>query len=62
MRLEFLRRDPQDPESRVKAWLETQANRVSDFKRLIDRARMATAPSPAMLAQIAGQARVVLGR
>ena len=62
MRLEFLRRDASDPQKRVEDWLEAQSSRVHDFRRLVDRARVATTPSPAMLAQIAGQARVVLGR
>ena len=62
MRLEFLARDTSDPESRVASWLETQAPRVAQFRALIDRARMVAVPSGAMLAQIAGQARVLLGR
>ena len=62
MRLEFLARDTSDPESRVAAWLDTQAPRVAQFRALIDRARMVAVPSGAMLAQIAGQARVLLGR
>jgi glutamate dehydrogenase len=38
------------------------AVRVRAFKAMVDRARMAGAPTPAMLAQVAGQARVLLGR
>jgi glutamate dehydrogenase len=35
---------------------------VAQFKAVIDRARHAAVPNAAMLAQIAGQARVLLGR
>ncbi len=62
MRLEWLARDAGAPQARVAAWLETHATRVRDFRRLVDRAKISVAPSPAMLAQIAGQARVLLGR
>ncbi len=62
MRLEWLARDAAAPEARVAAWLDTHANRVRDFRRLVDRAKLAVVVSPAMLAQIAGQARVLLGR
>ena len=62
MRLEFLARDTGNPQARVTAWLAAHASRIGDFKKLVDRARLSPAPSPAMLAQIAGQARVLLGR
>ena len=62
MRLEYLARDASDPEARVAAWLEANAPRVTQFRALIDRARMVAVPSGAMLAQIAGQARVLLSR
>ena len=62
MRLDWLRRDPSAPETRVEAWLRDTAPRVAQFRALIDRARTVAQPSPAMLAQIAGQARVLLGR
>jgi glutamate dehydrogenase len=62
MRLDWLRRDAAAPEARVEKWLEDCAPRVAQFRGLIDRARTVTQPSPAMLAQIAGQARVLLGR
>ena len=61
MRLDFLARDPADVEARVASWLEAQAARVRGLRTIIDRAR-GTAPTPAMLAQIAGQARVLLTR
>ena len=62
MRLEWLARDASAPQARVTAWLETHAARIRDFRHLVDRAKVSVAPSPAMLAQIAGQARVLLGR
>jgi len=62
MRLEWLARDAAAPEARVEFWLDSHANRIRDFRRLVDRAKLAVVVSPAMLAQIAGQARVLLGR
>ncbi len=62
IRLDFLARDASDPEARVAAWLATHSARVTQFRALIDRARMVAVPSGAMLAQIAGQARVLLAR
>ena len=63
LRLEFLGRNKgKDPRADVDAWLTAQAPRVAQFAALVDRARKAPAPNAAMLAQIAGQARVLLGR
>jgi glutamate dehydrogenase len=63
LRLDFLgRAKGRDPGAAVDAWLEANAARIGQFKAVVDRARHATAPNPAMLAQIAGQARVLLGR
>jgi glutamate dehydrogenase len=63
LRLEFLaRRGAQDPQGAVDTWLTANAARVAQFKAVIDRARHAAVPNAAMLAQIAGQARVLLGR
>jgi glutamate dehydrogenase len=62
MRLDFLARlSGTDPEAGVATWIATQATRVTAFHAMIDRARLAM-PTTAMLAQIAGQARVLLGR
>ena len=62
-RLEFLaRRGGSDPRGAVAGWLEANGPRVGQFKAVIDRARHAAQPNAAMLAQIAGQARVLLGR
>ncbi|MBX9730286.1 MAG: NAD-glutamate dehydrogenase [Sphingomonas sp.] len=63
LRLEFLgRHSGNDPQMLVETWLTENASRVTQFKALVDRARRAPAPNAAMLAQIAGQARVLLGR
>ena len=62
-RLEFLARNgATDPRGAVNAWLTANAARVGQFKAVVDRARHAAQPNAAMLAQIAGQARVLLGR
>ncbi|WP_375397798.1 NAD-glutamate dehydrogenase domain-containing protein [uncultured Sphingomonas sp.] len=63
LRLHFLARaGAGDPGAAVDAWLAANAARVAQFKAVIDRARHAPAANAAMLAQIAGQARVLLGR
>lgn len=65
MRLDFLRRTlPQgsDPETAVTAWCAQQEASIRQFAAMIARARAAVPPAPAMLAQIAGQARNLLGR
>jgi glutamate dehydrogenase len=63
MRLDFLRRRAsRKPLEDAKKWLAENEPRVRMFKATIDRARMGAVPSPAMLAQIAGQARVLLAR
>ena len=62
-RLEFLARSGgTDPRGAVSEWLTANAARIGQFKAVIDRARHAAQPNAAMLAQIAGQARVLLGR
>ncbi|NML08339.1 NAD-glutamate dehydrogenase domain-containing protein [Sphingomonas sp. G-3-2-10] len=63
LRLEFLSRvKDRDPQAAVEAWLAENQARVGQFAALIARARQAPTPNAAMLAQIAGQARVLLGR
>jgi glutamate dehydrogenase len=63
LRLQFLERHAgSDPEAAVDRWLLENAGRVSQFKGVVDRARGAATANAAMLAQIAGQARVLLGR
>jgi glutamate dehydrogenase len=62
MRLAFLaQRECKRPAEMVSAWLKSNAPRVDVFRAMIDRAKTAH-PTPAMLAQIAGQARMLLSR
>jgi glutamate dehydrogenase len=63
MRLDFLRRrGAKKPVDDAQSWLADNAPRVRAFKAVVDRAKMGAMPTPAMLAQIAGQARVLLAR
>jgi glutamate dehydrogenase len=63
MRLDFLARaGAENPQAFTQEWLGRQSGRVAQFRDLIHRARATTSPNAAMLAQIAGQARVLLGR
>jgi glutamate dehydrogenase len=63
MRLDFLsRHGGKHPEKAVASWSAAHAERVTAFRNMIDRARVGHMPTAAMLAQIAGQARVLLSR
>ena len=63
MRLDFLRRrSAKKPLDDATKWLSENAARVRTFKGTVDRAKLGAMPTPAMLAQIAGQARVLLGK
>ncbi|WP_353227761.1 NAD-glutamate dehydrogenase domain-containing protein [Novosphingobium sp.] len=63
MRLEFLARaGSADPAAFVTAWLGSQPEPVRQFRALIARAQASGAVAPAMLAQIASQARSLLMR
>jgi glutamate dehydrogenase len=63
LRFDFLAKGGKgDPEALVDQWLVANAARVEQFTAVVDRARNASAPNAAMLAQIASQARVLLGR
>jgi glutamate dehydrogenase len=62
MRLDFLRRQKAMDADAVGTWLTKHQDRVAMFRTMIDRARRGGLPTPAMLAQIAGQARTLLGR
>jgi glutamate dehydrogenase len=63
LRLDFLdRMRGKDLQAEVESWLKAQAPRVAQFRGVVDRARSAPATSAAMLAQIAGLARVLLSR
>jgi glutamate dehydrogenase len=63
LRLDFLARAGKaGPMALVEQWLTQHQIRVDRFLRLVQRARTASVVSPAMLAQIAAQARILLGR
>ena len=63
MRLEFLgRADNADPSAHVAAWLGAHARLVAQYRALIGRAQATGTVAPAMLAQLAGQARTLLMR
>jgi glutamate dehydrogenase len=68
MRLDFLRRlsrrkgAKKNPESAVANWAEEHNAAIHQFKAMIGRAQSQTPVAPAMLAQIASQARNLLGR
>jgi glutamate dehydrogenase len=52
----------QDVAAFIEQWLEGKANRIAQFRALVHRAKSAAVPGVAMLAEIAGQARGLLGR
>ncbi len=63
MRLDFLARTAgQDPGAAVDQWLEAHAAPVRNFRALTGRAQATTGVAPAMLAQLASQARTLLAR
>ena len=66
MRLDFLARTSArkgaDPEAAVARWAEAQDAAITRFRAMITRAQGGAGVSAAMLAQIAGQARGLLGR
>ncbi|WP_066779015.1 NAD-glutamate dehydrogenase [Sphingomonas sp. CCH5-D11] len=63
MRLDFLTREkPRDSSAAIDAWLAENEAPVARFAAVISRARQASSPTAAMLAQVAGQARMLLGR
>jgi glutamate dehydrogenase len=63
LRLDFLARLPAgDPVAQVDRWLTEHAANITQFRGLIQRAQASASPTPAMLAQIASQARALLAR
>ncbi|WP_408609198.1 NAD-glutamate dehydrogenase [Allopontixanthobacter confluentis] len=68
MRLDFLRRLSRrkdaktDPAGAVTNWADDNAAAIRQFRAMISRAQARTPVAPAMLAQIASQARNILGR
>ena len=63
VRLDFLAQaSTKDIAAHVGRWLTEKAARVAQFRGLVQRARSAPLPNVAMLAEVAGQARGLLGR
>ncbi|MBB4614696.1 NAD-glutamate dehydrogenase [Novosphingobium taihuense] len=63
MRLDFLAKSKGDsPDQFVADWLSANATPVRQFRSLVERAQAAPVVAPAMLAQVASQARTLLGR
>ena len=63
LRIEFLARTTgNDPHARVEEWIAEQSARIDQFRKLIARARAEGQVSAPMLAQVAGQARILLAR
>jgi hypothetical protein len=63
LRIEFLSRTHgKDPDAGVEEWIAEQRARIDQFRKLVARARAEGQVSAPMLAQIAGQARILLAR
>jgi glutamate dehydrogenase len=63
LRLDFLaRKRGTDPQDAVEKWTASQGARIDQFRRVVERARHAPVTTAPMLAQVATQARVLLGR
>jgi len=62
LRIDFLSRVKKDPEQAVADWVSGQQARTDQFRKLVQRARSEGAVTTAMLAQIAGQARILMAR
>ncbi len=62
IRFDFLKRRSGDRlKESVDKWLLDNKSKTDGFRQMVERAQQGTTPSPAMLAQIAGQARNLLG-
>ena len=62
LRLDFLGRSEGEPLAVLDQWLAAHEPRIAQFRALVARAQNAAQPTTTMLAQIASQARVLLGR
>ncbi|WP_265569823.1 NAD-glutamate dehydrogenase [Sphingomicrobium nitratireducens] len=63
LRIDFLSRQRGDePDANVARWVDRNGARIEQFRKLVDRARNHGGATSAMLAQIANQARILLGR
>jgi glutamate dehydrogenase len=63
LRIDFLNRTRAEaPDESVERWVERNPKRIAQFRALVDRAKLAGSVSAPMMAQIAGQARILLSR
>jgi len=63
VRIDFISRvRSEEPDESVERWVERNPKRIAQFRALVDRAKLVGSVSPAMLAQIASQARILLSR
>ena len=63
LRIDFLNRTrTEDPDKSVERWVADNPKRIAQFRQLIERAKLTGTVSAPMLAQIAGQARILLAR
>jgi len=65
MRLDFLRRTTGkkgDPDAAVERWTKAQEGAIAQFRAMVRRAQAGLTVTPAMLTQLAGQARSLLAR
>jgi glutamate dehydrogenase len=63
LRLDFLaKKRAAEPMKAVEQWTDAQGPRIAQFRSVVERARNAPVTTAPMLAQIATQARVLLGR
>ncbi|MEQ1688620.1 MAG: hypothetical protein ABL874_08605, partial [Sphingopyxis sp.] len=62
MRLETIARLGGEAGTVTADWLKRNQARVQQFRTFVTRAQASASPSPAMLAQLAGQARTLLSR
>jgi glutamate dehydrogenase len=63
LRLDFLhRKRGSDPVEAVDQWVAAQGARIDQFRRVVERVKNAPVTTAPMLAQLATQARVLLGR
>ena len=63
LRIEFINRTrADDPDKSVERWVTENPKRIAQFRQLIERAKLSGTVTAPMLAQIAGQARILLAR
>jgi glutamate dehydrogenase len=63
VRIDFINRvRSEEPDESVERWVDRNPKRIAQFRALVDRAKLVGSVSPAMLAQIASQARILLSR